>query len=137
MLGGYRLPGDINTTNQSGLFPNTPDITSNGTFTGPFPPANHELGFPGFATQVVQGSGTVTVTLDSFDLGQVDLTNCCGGADPSGGRPVVYHFTLSNGVDPLPGSRSASAGPRERDERICRPPIDETLSSLWRLGLGA
>jgi hypothetical protein len=88
--------------NQSAVFTSVPSIDqTTGTFSGPFPPANGAtLGFVGqFASQVVGSSGSLTARLDSFHLGQVDLSGCCGGADQSGGKPVVFYYTLGNGTD--------------------------------------
>ena len=88
--------------NQSAVFPSVPSIdATKGTFSGPFPPANGGvLGFVGqFASQVVGSSGSLIARLDSFHLGQVDLSGCCGGSDPAGGLPIHYFFMLGNGTD--------------------------------------
>ena len=132
MFGGWRQPGDVNTTDQSALFPNTPGITSNGTFTGPFPPATIQLGFVGFASQVIN-SGSLSATLDSLHLGDVDLTGCCGGGQP--GVPAVYYFTLSNGVDPavqvsVPLQQDL-ANDVSTNVYFAGPPIEVSLSSLY------
>jgi len=135
MLGGSRAPGQPNTTNQSLVFPKTPGMNLNGTFTGPFPPATIQMGFVGFASQVVGGSGALSATLDSLELGQVDLSGCCGGSDPSGGKPAIYYYTLSNGVDPaftvtVPLQQDLGHDV-STDIYFAGPPIDGSLAALY------
>ncbi len=96
---GSLTPGMIGRgVNMSQVILKTPSMRSDGTFSGPFPPATPQLGFVGFASQVVLNSGTLSVTLDSLHLGQVDLSGCCAGG--AAGIPNMYYFTISNGVDP-------------------------------------
>jgi hypothetical protein len=71
----------------------TVDAT-NGTFSGPQPPAN------GGVVEVVQSlspvigqPGELTVTLDSLHLGVADATGCCGGPPPP--QPNTYFFTAT------------------------------------------
>ena len=134
MFGGSRAPGQPNTTNQSLVFPKTPGMNLNGTFTGPFPPATVQLGFVGFASQVVGGSGALAVTLDSMDMGNVDLSGCCGGGAPA--IPGVYYFTLSNG-DPVDDFQLAVpltqdlAADVSTDVYFAGPAIDADLASMY------
>jgi hypothetical protein len=88
--------------NQSGVFTSTPTIdATNGTFSGPFPPANGGvLGFVGeFASKVVANSGALVAKLDSLSLGQVELINCCAGGRV--GIPAVYYFTVTTATETL------------------------------------
>lgn len=128
--GGVVQPGNQYTT-----FPSQPSINgTTGVFSGPFPPATFQLGFAGFATQVLGPSGTVSARLDSLDLGQVDLSGCCGGADPSGGVPAVYYYTLDNGAVqiqvavPLQQDLAADA---TTDVFFPGPPIDDSLAAIY------
>jgi hypothetical protein len=72
-----------------------------GTFSGPQRPANGaNIAFAGeFISQVVGQSGAVRAVLDSLKLGQVDLSTCCGGSDPTGGKPVRYYWRVFTAVD--------------------------------------
>jgi len=133
MFGGARGLGQPNTTNQSLVFPKTPSMNSNGTFSGPFPPATVQMGFVGFASQVVGASGALSATLDSMTMGNVDLSGCCGGGQA--GVPGVYYFTLSNGVDapfalavPLQQDLGADVS---TDVYFAGPQIDGSLAALY------
>lgn len=133
MFGGARGIDQPNTTNQSQVFVKTPGINSNGTFTGPFPPATVQLGFVGFASQVVGASGALTATLDSLSLGDVDMTGCCGGGQP--GIPAVYYYKLSNGADPaftvaVPLQQDLAANV-STDVFFAGPAIDGSLAQLY------
>ena len=134
MFGGSRAPGQPNTTNQSLVFPKTPGMNLNGTFTGPFPPATVHLGFVGFASQVVGASGALAVTLDSMDMGNVDLSGCCGGGAPA--IPAVYYFTLSNGIDSLDFNLAVPLAQDlghdvSTDVYFAGPEIDPVLASMY------
>ena len=88
--------------NQSLVFTSTPSIDpANGTFSGPFPPANGGvLGFVGeFASKVVATSGALVARLDSLDMGQTTLSGCCGGGEA--GIPAVYYFTVTTATEVL------------------------------------
>ncbi|MDH4132655.1 MAG: hypothetical protein OEV95_12710, partial [Gemmatimonadota bacterium] len=90
-------------TRVDNLFP-TPTIDPvTGIFSGPQPSANGgAFGFAGeFLSQVVGGSGAVLGLLDSVKPGQVDLSGCCGGSDPSGGKPVTYYWRVLTATDTL------------------------------------
>lgn len=119
--------------NQYDVFPKAPRINSNGTFTGPFQPATMQLGFVGFASQVVAASGALSARLDSLQVGQVDLSGCCGGGQP--GVPSVYYYTVSNGVDapfqvavPLQQALDADVS---TDIYYPGPEIDSALASMY------
>ena len=123
-----------NGTNQSLVYPKTPGMNTNGTFTGPFPPATVKLGFVGFASQVVGASGALAVTLDSLNMGNVDLSGCCGGGAPA--IPGVYYFTLSNGIPTADFQLAVPlaqdlGGNVSTDVYYAGPAIDASLASMY------
>lgn len=83
-------------SDQSAKFPTAPTLdATTGIFSGPQQPAN--AGFLGFVgvlpKEVVKTGGSLRVKLLSIDMGQMDLSGCCGGGREA--IPVVYHFSLT------------------------------------------
>jgi len=84
------------------VFPTDPTIDpTTGVFSGPQRPADGaNIAFAGeFLSQVVGGSGAVRAVLDSIRVGQLDLSGCCGGADPVGGIPARYYWRVFTAAD--------------------------------------
>ena len=131
---GTLTPGMVGRgVNQSLVYLKTPSMRNNGTFSGPFPPATIQMGFVGFASQVVGASGSLSATLDSLHLGQTNLSGCCGGGQA--GIPAVYYYTISNGADPafqisVPLQQDLGADV-STDVFFAGPAIDASLASLY------
>ena len=82
--------------NQTAKFPNAPTLDgTTGIFSGPQQPANGiVLGFVGsLAKEVVKVGGSLRVKLDSLNMGQMDLSGCCGGGAPA--LPTTYYLSLT------------------------------------------
>ncbi len=122
-------------TNQYTVFPSVPSIDPvAGTFSGPQPPATFTLGFAAVVTQVLGNIGEFSARLDSLQLGQVDLTGCCGGADPRGGIPAVYFFRLGNATDSIKVAVSLQQTldhDATTDVFLPGPSIDDSLAAIY------
>ncbi|MES2305486.1 MAG: T9SS type A sorting domain-containing protein [Gemmatimonadota bacterium] len=84
--------------NQTAKFPTAPTLDgTTGIFSGPQQPMNAGvLGFVGdLAKEVVKTGGALRVKLDSIDMGQMDLSGCCGGGSPA----IAQNFYVSLTAD--------------------------------------
>ena len=131
---GTLTPGMIGRgVNMSQVYLKTPSMRSDGTFSGPFPPATPQLGFVGFASQVVGASGALCATLDSFHLGRCQPVRLLRRR--AAGVPAVYYYTISNGVSapstyviPL---QQDLGGDVSTDVYFAGPAISGSLASMY------
>lgn len=135
ILYGQRNNIPLTTTNQYTTFPSVPTIdATNGTFSGPQPPATFTVGFAAVVTQVLGDVGSFSARLDSLQLGQTDLSGCCGGADPRGGIPAVYYYRLGNATDSIKVAVSLLqdlAANVTTDVFMPGPSIDPDLATIY------